>query len=272
MRSRTRFFSAFGRTALILGSLLAACQATQAGTANQVIKLGASPATARFAQALLTEYVQSQPGEIDEQITILPETINWDSLDSGDLQGMVLMEDAAPEKDWKAAIGWLALTFAVNPANPVRDLSREALRDIYQGRVTNWNSLGGANAPIARYAGIPGTELDRVFIGLVLDHGRMASDVLIAPGFWAMQDAALKDPYGLVQMVCTESLAGIQPLTVSGITADFTHAMDGRYPFGFRVLLAARSPANESILRFAAWAQSAAGEAVNATSCVAGAG
>lgn len=41
-----------------------------------------------------------------------------------------------------------ALSVVVNPANPVSQLTIEQLSDIYSGKVTNWNQVGGNNAPI----------------------------------------------------------------------------------------------------------------------------
>ena len=41
-----------------------------------------------------------------------------------------------------------ALAVIVNPANPVRQLTIDQLADIYTGRITNWQEVGGNDAPI----------------------------------------------------------------------------------------------------------------------------
>jgi phosphate transport system substrate-binding protein len=41
-----------------------------------------------------------------------------------------------------------AWVFVVNKSNPVQSLSTQQIRDIYQGRVTNWKEVGGTNASI----------------------------------------------------------------------------------------------------------------------------
>jgi len=36
----------------------------------------------------------------------------------------------------------------VHPSNPVKELTTAQVRDIYMGKITNWNQLGGPNAKI----------------------------------------------------------------------------------------------------------------------------
>lgn len=44
-----------------------------------------------------------------------------------------------------------AFVFLVNAENPVKSLTQEQLRDIYTGRITNWNKLGGPDSEIIAY-------------------------------------------------------------------------------------------------------------------------
>jgi phosphate transport system substrate-binding protein len=41
-----------------------------------------------------------------------------------------------------------AMLFVVHPNNPVKSISMDQLRDVYSGKITNWNELGGLNMPI----------------------------------------------------------------------------------------------------------------------------
>jgi len=45
-------------------------------------------------------------------------------------------------------VGWDALVVIVNKENNVSDISRKSIVDIFEGRITNWNELGGPNLPI----------------------------------------------------------------------------------------------------------------------------
>jgi phosphate transport system substrate-binding protein len=45
-------------------------------------------------------------------------------------------------------VAWDALVFIVHPSNPLTSLSRDNACNIYEGRITNWKQLKGANSPI----------------------------------------------------------------------------------------------------------------------------
>jgi phosphate transport system substrate-binding protein len=48
-------------------------------------------------------------------------------------------------------LAWDAIVFIVNKKNPVNDISIDQVRDIYEGRITNWKQLGGNDAPLELY-------------------------------------------------------------------------------------------------------------------------
>ena len=41
-----------------------------------------------------------------------------------------------------------AIAVVVNPENPVRSLTLQQLSDIYTGKITNWQQVGGEDRPI----------------------------------------------------------------------------------------------------------------------------
>lgn len=49
-------------------------------------------------------------------------------------------------------VAWDALVVIVHPDNPVSDISRLQLRDVYLGKITNWKDLGGPDQPIRLFA------------------------------------------------------------------------------------------------------------------------
>jgi phosphate transport system substrate-binding protein len=65
-------------------------------------------------------------------------------------------------------IGRDAFVFFVHKDNPVRSLTREQIRAVYSGRVTNWKALGGPDERIMAFQRLEGSGSQTTMIGTVM--------------------------------------------------------------------------------------------------------
>jgi phosphate transport system substrate-binding protein len=89
------------------------------------------------------------------------------------------------------------ITIYTNPSNPVKTLSIPQLRDIYTGRITNWNQVGGKNARIILYGRENSSGTYGFFKEHVLNNLDFASATQTLPGTAAIVNAVIKDPNGI---------------------------------------------------------------------------
>ena len=84
----------------------------------------------------------------------------YDNLIAGDKDLIVVTAPSQDELDAAAQAGVElevipiikdALVFLANTSNPVTNLTQQQVKDIYTGTTTNWNELGGQDAPILAY-------------------------------------------------------------------------------------------------------------------------
>jgi phosphate transport system substrate-binding protein len=61
------------------------------------------------------------------------------------------LTDAEKQQLTALPIGFSGTAIVVNSANPVNDLSKEQLRRIYRGEITNWSEIGGPDVPMRPY-------------------------------------------------------------------------------------------------------------------------
>lgn len=83
-------------------------------------------------------YIQLAEGEVDILLAYEPADETKKTLEEYDPLNM-------------QPIGKDALVFLVNEDNPVDDLTKEQIRDIYTGKITNWSEVGGADAEIKAF-------------------------------------------------------------------------------------------------------------------------
>lgn len=48
-------------------------------------------------------------------------------------------------------LGWDGIAFIVHPSNPVENLSKKEIVDIFSGKIKNWKEVGGVDLPIVPY-------------------------------------------------------------------------------------------------------------------------
>jgi len=82
-------------------------------------------------------------------------------------------------EEFKVAID--ALAVIVNPANPVKELTIDQLSDIFTGKITNWNEVGGKNAKILVLSRERNSGTHMYFLEQVLRKGNEKGPEQFAP-------------------------------------------------------------------------------------------
>ena len=130
--------------------------------------------------------------------------------------------------------------FLVNKANPVDSLTLEQIRDIYAGRITNWQEVGGSDEPIIAFQRPENSGSQTGMLDLVI----RADEIMPAP-----TEKVVAEMGALIDAVASYDNAQnaigysyyyyatdmwlndeVKLLAVDGITPDKTTISDGTYP------------------------------------------
>ncbi len=65
----------------------------------------------------------------------------------------------------------------VHPSNPVKAMTKQQVRDIYMGKIKNWNQVGGPNMEIVPISRDTSSGTYETFHGLVMQKEKMAANV-----------------------------------------------------------------------------------------------
>jgi phosphate transport system substrate-binding protein len=155
----------------------------------------------------------------------------------------------------------------VNPANPVASLSKDRLRDIFNGTITNWSAVGGAPGPVHIYARDDKSGTFDTFKSLVLGTTKLVASAHRVEDSRELSNDVTGDaggigfiglPYIISAKAVPVADTGATPLIPNRLTVGTED-----YPLSRRLYLyTATVGGNPLAQRFADFALSPAGQAV----------
>jgi phosphate transport system substrate-binding protein len=155
------------------------------------------------------------------------------------------------------AVALDSLGVFVHSENPLKQLTIPQLRDIFQGKTTNWSALGGPNAKIVMYGRESSSGTYDYFREHVLNKGDFAPRVQTLQGTAAIINAVGQDKNGIgyggiayAKNVKALAIAkeGGPPIAPSEATV-----ADGSYPLSRKLFFYYPQSAPERVTKFVQW-------------------
>ncbi|MDR2922809.1 MAG: substrate-binding domain-containing protein [Treponema sp.] len=165
-----------------------------------------------------------------------------------------------------------AFVFIVNEKNIVNNITRNQIRDIYSGRLTNWKSISGVDEPIIAYQRPENSGSQTILQSImkgdiimrpVLEGEAMPSEMgrsirTIASPFYNYNCAiGYTFLYYLTKMA---GGAGVKTLSVDGIAPNKQTIQNNTYPFIQTVYAVTTGNESENTKKFIAWILSPQGQ------------
>lgn len=129
-------------------------------------------------------------------------------------------------------LGYYSVAVVVAGGNPVSNLTREQVRDIFTGKVTNWKEVGGADAEIHVYARDPVSGTHLGFKEVAMNNDAYAAHPKLMTSYAGIADAVGKDAMGIgYSSIQPASASGSKAVTVDGVEANAANVQSGKYPY-----------------------------------------
>lgn len=187
---------------------------------------------------------------IDNSVDLIltARSISRDELVYANEQGVTLIEKPIA-KD--------ALTFMVNPANPVECLNKEQIQGIYTGEITNWSEVGGNDAPITPYirnrnSGSQEKFETMVMAGLTIaDFPEMQIGNIMMSPYYQLEDdenGIAFTPFYYYNTIVNNGKT--KAIGVDGIAMTKDNIKNGTYPYVTDVYAAVRSDIDKSSVAY----------------------
>ena len=164
---------------------------------------------------------------------------------------------------WATPIGQTGIAIVVHPSNAVANLTAAQLRSILQGRIANWQMLGGADLPLTVIARDEGSSTASIIQTIVL------GDRLTTRAAWL----ALTDEAVIALVSATPGAIGyvsvgflndnVKVVPVDGILPTPATLTANQYPIRSPLLFVGMTePGDDAYRAFFSWVQSPDGQAI----------
>ena len=159
------------------------------------------------------------------------------------------------------------ITLYVNEHNPVNELTLEQLREIYTGKITNWNQVGGSNSKIILYGRENSSGTFAYFRDNVLKGKDYAPSCQHMPGTAAVVNAVSKDKNGIgyggaAYAKGVKEIAVKKDAATPGVKPNAQTIKNGTYPISRYLYMYLRNRPSGEAKQFIDWVLSPEGQPI----------
>jgi phosphate transport system substrate-binding protein len=119
---------------------------------------------------------------------------------------------------------------AVNPQNPVSDLTTKQIQEIFAGKINNWKQVGGKDRPIDLYTRDEASGTRDVFWKKALKKEAIADKANVVASNGAMRVAIAQDPKAIGYVGIGFLDKTIKGVKLNGVAPTQENALKGKYP------------------------------------------
>lgn len=150
-------------------------------------------------------------------------------------------------------LGQDAIAIITHPENPLPNLPVATLRDIFNGKVLNWQVIGGSDLAVQVVSREDGSGTRSAFEAVVMDNQPVTPTAVVQPGSQAVVDYVAQNPgaVGYVSAAFADDQVHVVPL--EGVLPTFEALQSRQYPLrsDLALVVAQNPPAElEEFLRF----------------------
>jgi phosphate transport system substrate-binding protein len=221
----------------------------KANTASHAICVAGSTSVQPFAEKLAETYMHEHPGvRIDVQGGGSSAGIYAAQQGAADLgassRELVKAEKALHE----IPIAWDGIAVIVHPSNPLTDLTLEQLRQIFQGRITDWRAVGSPAHAIDLISREEGSGTREAFELLVMGKIEVSPGALVQDSNGSVREIVAGDPHSLGYISAGLVDERVKAVAIDGILPTRENIKTQKYKLVRRFLLVGREiPAGQCL-------------------------
>lgn len=121
------------------------------------------------------------------------------------------------------------IVVVVSPENSMEDLTKSQIKDIYNGKITNWKDVGGKDGKINVITREDGSGTRSVFQKMILGEDSIRADAVVLTSTESVAQAVKGDPNAIGYMSITGFKSDLKALKVDGVYPTEETISNGSY-------------------------------------------
>ena len=122
-----------------------------------------------------------------------------------------------------------ALVIVVHPSNSVSSITKEQVRDIFMGVITNWQQVGGSDTPIVLIGRKKGSTTRKGMDEMVLGGLDFAKWITANPSAGNLAEAVAGNANAIGYLALNDVTPTVKSLAISGVLANRESILSGHY-------------------------------------------
>ena len=154
------------------------------------------------------------------------------------------------------------IAIIVNPGNNVSNLTKDQIKDIFAGNITNWNQVGGANQSITVVTRESGSGTLDAFNGLVMNGTQITSGAIIQGSNGSVKTSVINTTgaIGYISLGMVDNT--VKALSVDGVAATVANVKNDTYKLWRNLYLVSKGVPNDAASDFLNFIRSSAGQQI----------
>jgi phosphate transport system substrate-binding protein len=159
-------------------------------------------------------------------------------------------------------IGKDGIVVAVNNNNPINNLTKDQIRNIFSGNVTNWNELGGDDVQVHVVVRESGSGTLQSFQDIVMGKTKIRKDAIVQSSTEAVKQAVKQDPGAIGFISLANMDASVKALAINGVKPSEETVATGKYELQRPFEILVKGDPNGIAKDFLDWVMGPEGQAI----------
>ena len=159
-------------------------------------------------------------------------------------------------------VAYDAIIPVVHPKNKVTNLSIDQLSQIYQGKITNWKEVGGADLKIVVISRDSSSGTFESWDHFIMKKAKVTPQAQMLASNGAIVTAVSKNRYAIGYLGMGYVNKSLKPLPVDGVKASVETALSKKYPLSRELYMYTDDEPTGEVAKFIAFVKSSEGQKI----------